>query len=1110
MINDEFTQYCYLNILDIYYDDSIDERLKLIRSFNFLKDFLKKLDEDNTQLFSSFFQRLHYIATKFQFKKNLAKKIFSLRAYVGKLSSDKSIAITEYELSLRLCDLFFIIKDLSNTEFPANVPFINDDIINEDRKKFYQRNTPQKTAFVPFLRVIVNSIESIDSQAQVMLLSVRNSIFDTLQLKIQGIWFAHQNMYAEGTVMNLLNCGFDGKYYFTQDNTLLSIEPDYLIDVTDIADCFSGKQANPNLYFLSKFQKSSVSLPALTGNIVNHIFDELIYNNDADFEAVFDRALKMNPLQIIALLENKTDLHDLKLNVYRNYSILKDVVPRFRGDCKTIEPTYISAKFGIQGRLDLLIENKNEQKDVIELKSGKAPSKDLYYSDIDNRHYGLSIWKNHCIQAVCYIMLLDSAYKSPSITSSILYSSSEHNSLRNVPNIIQLKREILKCRNYIVAVERALSNDNFSIFSKFNSASFGEYPQYKLQSINEFSINYNGFSELEKEYFHSFVGFLSRENFCRKLGNSGYNNGFSSLWLDTFEEKEESYSILRHLKLDFEGSDFDKMHLKFKITYLSGVSNIRRGDICIVYSIPNNSSVDVLSGQILKGSIREMYDDTIVISFRNKLNRIDFDERSEWVVEPDSIEMLSKLLFTSIYSMLRCGKDKREMLLGIAEPKTKSIEKIFYPELNDNQLEVLYKALSAKDYFLLQGPPGTGKTSFLLRYMVKYLFENTDENVLLLAYTNRAADEICNALLRIKNDFPFLRLGGKESSDYQENLVSILAENMNISDIREKINTTRVFVSTIASALTTAEIFDIKNFQTVIIDEASQVSEANLFSILTKTSRFILIGDEKQLPAIVLQHNSTQIPQSETLKEIELTNLGDSYFERMLRLAKKHNRTDAYGMLTHQARMNVSIMNLANELFYNNYLKNIKLRTNSSFLKNSTSKDASNIIKIMSENDIVFINTKSDSRSKVNKFEADLACYITKELYEHIDKEFTGETIGIITPFRAQVSQIYNSFDSILQRLVTIDTVERYQGSERDIIIISFAVNHQFDLSRIINISNNEDELIDRKLNVAITRAKERLVLLGNASLLSESPVHKKLLNIIKQKYLFIEPEEID
>jgi len=1108
MINDEFTEYCYLNILDIYYNQDINERLKLIRSFNVLKDLLLKLDEDNPQLFSSFFQRLHFIITKYQINKNLAKKIYTLRAFIGKLSSDKSIAIIEYELALRLCDIFLIIKNLSNTEFPINVPFINDDIINEDRNKFYLKKDKHKTSFVSLLRFIVNSIDSIDNHNKILVINAKDSNYEDILIKVQGIWFAHQNMYSNGTVVNILNCGFDGKCYFTNDYSLLSLEPDYLIDVTDIADCFSSNYANPNLYFLAKFQKSPIGKAAAIGNIVNHIFDELIISANIDFDEVFECALRIKPLQIIALLESQSELNDFKQVVYQNYGILKEIVSGFDNYDKSIEPSFISAKFGLQGRLDLLLSNNSNQKDVVELKSGKAPNRDLLYTDVDSRRYGLSIWKNHCIQAICYIMLLDSAYKNSKITSSILYSNSELNFLRNVPNIIQLKREVLKCRNYIVAVERALSNDNFSIFKKFNSNQFGNYPPYKQQSINEFAINYSGFSELEREYFHHFIGFLTRENFCRKLGNGKYNNGFASLWLDSIEEKEDNYSILRYLNLDIENSDFERMHLKFYISHKSGVSSIRRGDICIVYPIPKNGSIDVLSGQILKGSIREIIDDYIVISLRNKLNKVIFQEFEEWAIEPDSIESLSKLQFASLYSLLRSSKEKREMLLGIASPRKISLPKVFYPELNENQLQMLYKALSAKDYFLLQGPPGTGKTSYMLRFMVKYLFDNTNQNILLLAYTNRAVDEICSALLRIDDKFPFLRLGGKESSDFLDNLISVISETASIAELRDRIDSTRVFVSTIASALTIQEIFKIKSFQNVIIDEASQVSEPYLFAILTLTDRFILIGDEKQLPAVVLQTDSSKEINSDVLKEIELLNLGDSYFDRILRLAKRHNRSDSFGMLTHQARMNDSIMNLANELFYSNSLLRANT-TNNSMIDFNFDDSNSELFKIIAQNEIIFVNTKTELKSKINNNESEIVFWIAKELFINLDANFTSETLGIIAPFRAQVSHIYNKLDSILQKLVSIDTVERFQGSEREVIIISFALNHQFDLNRIINISEIDGVFVDRKLNVAITRAKQRLILLGNAELLSQSSVHRNMIDIIKKKHKFIEQNEL-
>lgn len=1093
MINQEFTEYCYFNIIEIYHDKKSDERKKLIKAFSVLKEFLLKLDEDNNMLFSSFFQRLHYIISKYDIKKSTSTKLYSLRYFSSKLSGDKSIAITEYELELRLCDIFVVIKDISGFDFPPTAPFISDEILREERSKFYAKRQKQKSDKVPHVRLIVNELISADEATKRIELSVKTEANDDSKLIISDFWFAHTNMFSVGTILSIVNAGFDGVAYYTHQYSLLTVEPDFLVDVTDIAECFGGKETNANLYFLSKFSKGSIGEAAVVGNIVNHLFDELALDCEVGFDSALDRALRQKPLQVIALNADGAANVSIRDKAIRQFHNLKNTIPSLPIGKRYLEPSFISIEYGLQGRLDMLIEDK-KKKFVVELKSGKAPTTDLYYKDADDKTYHLSIWKNHTIQAIAYIMLLDSQSDGASVTSSILYSSAEKSRLRNVPNIIRMKKEILKVRNYIVAVEKALAKGNYSIFKKFNQDDFGYYPTYKHNIIDEFRLTYKGMTNVELDYFHSFIGLLSREYYIGKLGTGDINRGFSSLWLESDQEKTDSFVLLRYLELLPNESDFEHKHIKFSIRNSEIITNLRQGDIVIVYHIPKIGNTDVTKHRLLKGSIKILEAEYLVISFRNKLEPFDFPDTYEWAIEADHIDSLSKMLFSSLYALFCASKRKRAILLGLSEPQKRNIYKVFYPELNENQLNILYQALSSDNYYLVQGPPGTGKTSYLLRYLAIYLFEHTDENVLLLAYTNRAADEICASLLRISNDFPFLRLGGKDSSAYKDKLISTIAEDSDLEGLNVKISQTRFFVSTVASVLSTAEIFKVKEFHTAIIDEAGQISEPYLMSTLTHVERFILIGDEKQLPAVITQPQQMLKVDSEPLSEIGLRSLGMSYFERMLSIAKSNGWNEHFGMLTHQARMNESIMRLANELFYAGELnllpKSIK---SESFLPNDHLLSA----------DIIFIDTPTDDLSKVNRFEAKIACAVAGELLKFYENDTAKDSIGIVAPFRAQVAEIIKCLDKGIKKQIAVDTVERFQGSERDVIITCFTANHEFDLAKISNTVVIDGIEIDRKLNVTITRAKNKLILIGNSSILKKSHIHRKMIEFVEAKFTF-------
>jgi DNA replication ATP-dependent helicase Dna2 len=261
-----------------------------------------------------------------------------------------------------------------------------------------------------------------------------------------------------------------------------------------------------------------------------------------------------------------------------------------------------------------------------------------------------------------------------------------------------------------------------------------------------------------------------------------------------------------------------------------------------------------------------------------------------------------------------------------------------------------------------------------------------------------------------------------------------------------------------------------------VVDEAAQILEPFIIKIINYSQKYIMIGDEKQLPAIVSQAESNFIIENEMLSEIELKNLSESYFQRMLHNAKKNDWTHSHGMLTHQGRMGERIMELANVLFYQGKL----LRLNSD----------SNASEILS-----FYNVESEETPYINYSEAD---YIVNSIVELTESKETSDLeIGVISPFRSQCALIRNKLPFELRDKVAVDTVERFQGSERDIIFISFAVNKSHHIHNMSSTVFIDDCDIDRKLNVAITRAKQRLYVTGCREVLDQSPIYKKFIDLL-------------
>lgn len=432
-----------------------------------------------------------------------------------------------------------------------------------------------------------------------------------------------------------------------------------------------------------------------------------------------------------------------------------------------------------------------------------------------------------------------------------------------------------------------------------------------------------------------------------------------------------------------------------------------------------------------------------------------------------------------------------------AEAYTADVFNYILPALNNNQNTIIEKALNAKNYFLIQGPPGTGKTSTVLKDLVKRLYHN-GETIMILAFTNRAVDEICEKLQNIES-LNFIRLGrGSKSYCWQT-----LATEKHLKDLHSTFSETKVFVSTQSTFAANADILQMKSFDTLIVDEASELLEPQLVGFIPHFKRFILIGDKKQLPAVVSQNEESSAVKYKDLSDIHLNNMRESLFSRLLINAQK-NGWDCFSMLTHHFRMHEKVADFINKAFYQNHLicgKESQKADITGFNKFSSNA----IEQELATNRIIFIPSKRELTSKENECEAKFVKDILELIIStHGERFNAGNSIGVITPFRKQMAKIKNMLPEELQN-IAVDTVERYQGSERDIIIISLAVKNSVQLKNIQSISPTG---VDRKLNVALSRAREHLIILGVEEVLRKSEIFTQLLDYIKSEngYLGLMP----
>lgn len=1073
-----------------------------------LNALISEIISDEKRLFISNFGKINFIYNELNVDPKLRKMINTLYAInkaINKKNQDFECTFSHIDFALYALYLFMsLFDDLADSlkDFATRIKFVNISDFAANKKK----SNPTQ-----FISVIINERKEIKpKQYEFICTDEENNI---VILRLYNDWVELYSLAWKGAKLNII--GFkktQGKtiYINTTKDSLVILEPDYLVDATDIAECFTNNGYNHNIYFLKKFSPFKISSSLVLGNIVNGFFDSLIFDDQAEYLEVFYNSLKQKPLSALALaIESKEEAQSLRKKSAYHYENLRVILPEIRKGQMSIEPTFISPKFGIKGRLDLLQEFQDDpqKKNVVELKSGKPPNIDYFFKK-EKFSFKTGLWNNHLAQTTCYNMLLDTTFSNRIGTSQILYSSTMDFPLRDAPNIFENKRDVVILRNKIIAYEKKLSQNNYIVFDNLTKESFGDLPTFSTSELNHFEKSYRNLKGIEQEYFNRLVSYNMREIFVANTGAYSKDNrsALSSLW-DNFANNHDA---IFNLTIDFQLSDLNAGYIYLNLDG-KNESALRDGDAIVFYPTTGES---IYRERIVKGAIKAIDSNGIYITLRNKfIDEAFFNRYQNWNIAEDVSDSNNKKTFSILANFIYSDENKRQLILGLKSGEVTNINNdgghIFADDelLTDNQKKIINMAINAKDYFLIQGPPGTGKTSYVLRYIVKYYLDNTSSNILLMAYTNRAVDEIASALERITPRIDYIRLGSKESSIKKERLLSEMAAENNINDLHKKISKTRIFCCTTSFAVNNQELFKIKKFDLSIIDEASQIVEAQLTGLLTFFDKFILIGDERQLPAISRQHEIFTKVESELLNQIEMTTLSDSLFARLLKVCIKHQWNNLFGMLTHQARMHQTIQDFPNINFYSNRLNILdEIRQNDSASIFDTNSHLS-LEKALSVSGSIFINSTPEHNSKINKSEVALIERIIQIISSKYSKQEIEEKVGIISTFRKQVSEIKKHLNDYNIR---IDTVERFQGSERDVVIISLAVNNVFEINSIISPALIDGVIVDRKLNVSLTRAKTNIIIIGVASVLSTNQIYNNLINHHKTNHTYFNIADIN
>lgn len=893
------------------------------------------------------------------------------------------------------------------------------------------------------------------------------------------------------------------------------VEPDYLMDVTAVADCFRENhvQANPYVYLLKKFLPYEITPALFLGNIANFFLDRLLNEPEVSWKKLFLETFQQWPLVYAPMSDKQvkevSDKSQKHFSNIRTMAASGFAAQQIEVEHCVLEPTFFSEIFGLQGRLDLFYKN-NGRSAIVELKSGAAYRPNAY-----------GIQRSHFTQTLLYDLLVRSVYGHQTDPAKyILYSGADIHPLRFAPSIAPEQWEALHVRNQLVALERILCKITpgqtfVRPFQRLQQDAQTPKGGFYNRDCTTFAQGYTCISDTERIYFNAFCGFIAREHWLAKAGDFQSENtrGHAALWRNDLAEKEGAFSVLAYLEISENRADQPDPVIVFRRTERTNpLANFRVGDIAVLYPLVEQTD-SVMRHQVIKCTITSLNAAEVKVQLRSRqFNLKPFEGATSWNLEPDMMDMGFAAMYRNLMEWAKAPVLRRNLLLASRPPLVlpaqegpqadPEFEKLPNPteNLTEEQLEIFNKIIASPEYFLLWGPPGTGKTSVMLRSMAAWTLANTTDNLLILAYTNRAVDEICEALESLGSIVAdrYVRLGSRFSTS-ERFRCRLLNQQITGVQTRQELlavlKKSRVVVSTVSSFASNEALLTIKKFQRLIVDEASQLLEPQIIGLLAQFDHFVLIGDHRQLPAVTAQKPEYTRVDCPELNSLGLTDLRDSYFERLFRQCQQNNWHWAYGKLSCQGRMHADIMDFPNRHFYNGFLQTLPTtstgaRHQHNPLNYTNVSEGLPFAEIMAQQRVVFLPNKSNSASPWQKNSAEEAQMVV-QLVDFFKNLYTANgiawqpatSLGIITPWRAQIAQLRASLaaDGHNPDELTIDTVERYQGGARDIIIISCCVHSEAQLSSLVSLSA---EGVDRKLNVALTRARQHVVMLGNAEVL--------------------------
>ncbi|ACM57283.1 DNA replication factor Dna2 [Halorubrum lacusprofundi ATCC 49239] len=817
--------------------------------------------------------------------------------------------------------------------------------------------------------------------------------------------------------------------YATTGDSWVVLEPDFLVDVTGIR---SWVQC-PRMYYLNKLSGIPLNYPVVKGTVVHEVFGDLLRGMELE-DSVVDRVEEAG-LELGLLGYEPEEVAD---EVRRNAAAIEGWLSQGTltdEDTWRSEFTLISPTFGLKGRADALRRGT-----PVELKTGKNTKREPRFHDK--------------IQAACYALMLEERGVDPDIGTLLYTKNTALDRNEESGNLAPAKefsvgqgllQFVVRERNALAAMEWRALNDRGERPTVPTGYEADAKCQYcfeqdtcmvvsgRLDQESKAGSVGTPVPNEERDYFDRFYVALEEE---RRETHAEYRK----LWEQTPEERAADDRALIDLE-PVSQTEIDDARWELRARKPGdAVSKLREGDVALA------SDGDPVTGHGELGRITALSEDEVVVETDEpvELRRLD--------VYPSEISVDRSL--TALHDAILKGSEARkDVLFGRREPEFRDAADRpadapeAYIDNNASQNEAVSLAVDAEDGALIHGPPGTGKTYTIAR-TIRALVEEGNR-VLLSAFTNRAVDNALEAL-RDQGFDEVLRVGSETGvrDDMQDvRLVQRGDPNAKAAELRD---------APVVAATTAAcgsRVLRECEFDVALVDEASQLTEPGTHAAINRADRFVLVGDHEQLPPVVRAENDLQT----------------SLFQRLI-----EEYPDASVMLDRQYRMSQRIQAFASAEFYDGALRPATPEVAGQTLRDLGVDPADLPDGLAGGVDFDDPDGTRDGNRNVREAER-----VAEIVDAYVAAGVDPDDIGVIAPFRAQVAEIGR------RTAVTVDTVDRFQGSSKEVIVVSLVATGDLDGPIF------EDH---RRMNVALTRAKKQLTLVGDDDALASEPFYARML----------------